>query len=329
MVYTMSEGNKIALKKIIIARYYGFCMGVRRAIKIAEESHNVDQHVTILNEIVHNDAVVDKFRRAGIAQSKAIDEIDCGTVIISAHGVSPDIYEKAESKGLNIIDATCPLVLRIHKIIDKLAEDGYIILHFGDPDHDETIGIVGSAPDRVKVIRRLGDIAGLDVPDDKVALTAQTTARISDFKKIEKAVRKKFESVKVYNTICDATGQRQNAVEKLAPQVDMMLVVGSETSANSKRLAQISESICKQSYLINTADDIDPNWFHSGGEKIETVGLTAGASTPGFLIEGAISRLKKMTTDKVEVIYPPQTEMNNRLALKESPLDDDLEPIEE
>jgi len=305
------------LKKIIIARHYGFCMGVKRAISTAEDTMSSNRKVTILNEIVHNDAIVKKFADAGVGQAHSIDEIDEGTVIISAHGVSPDIYRRAEKRGLKIIDATCPLVLRIHKIIKKLAENGYFIIHFGDPDHDETVGIIGHAPNRVRVIRNEKDLKDIEATDDKVALTAQTTARISDFEKIEEVARNKFPKLEVFKTICNATNQRQLAIMDLAPRVDLMLIVGSQTSANSKRLAQISQAICGRSYLINSADDIQIDWFDENGRPIETVGLSAGASTPDFLIEGAIDSLKKIGGDNVEVIYPMKKSGKNRLFLKD------------
>jgi len=310
----------IRLKKIIIARYYGFCMGVKRAISLAEETMAKDDKVTILNEIVHNDAIVEKFDKAGLGQSSSIDKIKNGTVIISAHGASPELFDKAEKKGLKIVDATCPLVIRIHKIIHKLADNGYRILHFGDPDHDETIGIVGHAPGRVRVFHGEDALEALGNIDGKLALTAQTTARVADFKKVEELARKKYPQIEVFNTICNATNQRQVAVMDLAPQVDMMLVVGSTTSANSKRLAQISAAICGLSHLINTAKDIREEWFLDGSERDWVVGLSAGASTPDFLIGGAIARLKEMSGGKAEVVQPAKQPDSNRLNLKNDPL---------
>ncbi len=309
--------KKIGIKKIIIARHYGFCMGVKRAISTAETTMVKEKRVTILNEIVHNEAIVERFSRAGVGQSKSINDITCGTLIVSAHGASPQVFKKAAKKGLKIVDATCPLVIHIHNIIKRLAEDGYHILHFGDPEHDETIGIVGHAPSKVTVIQNAEMLNGLNLANGKIALTAQTTAGTSDFTFIEKAVRKKYPGVKVYNTICNATSQRQAAVTALAPKVDLMLIVGSSTSANSKRLAQISKTICPQSYLINSADDIEVGWFTDSKNDVKVVGLTAGASTPDFLITGAINRLKELTESEVEVIYPPTKIRRNRLKMEE------------
>jgi len=292
------------LKKIIIADYYGFCMGVKRAIAVTEKAAGSDTRVTIFKEIVHNEAVVEKFRSDGVGQSKTVEGVSGGTLIIPAHGASPEVFEKARQKGLAVIDATCPLVIRIHKIIDRLAADGYHILHFGDPDHDETIGIVGHAPEKVTVVASVEELNKIDVKYERMALTSQTTAYVQDFKEIEKIARHKFPHLKVYNTVCNATSQRQAAVKKLAPLVDLMLIVGSQTSANSKRLHKISKALCEDSYLINAADDIRAEWFEKPQRPVATVGLTAGASTPDFLIEGAILRLKEIAKQEVDVVYP-------------------------
>ncbi|SYZ72742.1 4-hydroxy-3-methylbut-2-enyl diphosphate reductase [Candidatus Zixiibacteriota bacterium] len=305
------------MNKIIIAQHYGFCMGVKRAIAITEETMAIDGNVTILNEIVHNEAIVEKFRREGVGQATSVADIKGGTVIISAHGASPEIFRRAEARGLKIIDATCPLVIRIHKIVKKLAENGYHVLHFGDSRHDETIGIVGHAPEKVSVISSLEDLAALPAFEGKLAMTSQTTARVSDFAEMEVAAKVKFPQIEIFNTICNATSQRQAAIMDLAPKVDLMLVVGSESSANSKRLAQISRAICGLAYLINTAEDIKPEWFSNPSRKIDVVGLSAGASTPDFLIEGAIERLKAIAESDVEVVYPHKRDLQNRLALRD------------
>lgn len=305
------------MKKIIIAQHYGFCMGVKRAIAIAEETAGSNGSVTILNEIVHNEAIVEKFRREGVGQSFSLEDVKEGTLIISAHGASPEVFRKAEEKGLKVVDATCPLVIRIHKIVKKLAENGYHILHFGDDKHDETIGIMGHAPDKVTVIPTLDALEGLGPIEGKLAMTSQTTARVSDFVEVERRAKEKYPQIEIFNTICNATNQRQAAIMDLAPKVDMMLVVGSESSANSKRLAQISKAICGIAYLINSPDDIRPHWFENGEKPIEVVGLSAGASTPDFLIDGAIEKLQRIGGGEVEVVYPEKRMAKNRLALAE------------
>lgn len=295
-------------------------MGVKRAIAIAEETAGSNGRVTILNEIVHNEAIVEKFRREGVGQSFSLEDVKEGTLIISAHGASPEVFRKAEEKGLKVVDATCPLVIRIHKIVKKLAENGYHVLHFGDDKHDETIGITGHAPDKVTVIPTLDALEALGPFDGKLAMTSQTTARVSDFVEVERRAKEKYPQIEIFNTICNATNQRQAAIMDLAPRVDMMLVVGSESSANSKRLAQISKAICGLAYLINSPDDIRPGWFAYSDKKIDVVGLSAGASTPDFLIDGAIAKLQEIGGGEVEVVYPEKRMAKNRLALAD---DDD------
>jgi len=294
------------IKKIIIARHHGFCMGVKRAIHIAEVTAREDTgKVTILKEIVHNDAVVDKFRQAGVRQCYSVDEIDCGTLIISAHGVAPDVIKLAESKGLQVVDATCSLVRRIYNIIEKIKSNFHII-HFGDPSHDETEGIVGHAPDRITVVATLEDMAALpDWKDRRLAMTVQTTANLDDFMEIEKNALVKWPHIKIFNTICNATHQRQEAIIQLAPIVDMVLVVGSVTSANSKRLVNISLPLCKRAMLINSDEDIKEEWFTDG--QIEKVGLTAGASTPDFLVRAVIKRLSDFSGGTADVLYQDES----------------------
>lgn len=304
------------MKKIIVADYYGVCMGVKRAISMTESTSRQEKNVTIFREIVHNEAIVEKFRSEGVGQAKNIEDINGGTAIIPAHGASPDVFRRAAVKGLNVVDATCPLVIRIHKIIRKLAKTGYKILHFGDSEHDETIGIVGHAPDRVKVIANISELENIESAEDKVALTAQTTASIANFAEIEEFARKKFPRIDVFNTICNATSQRQAAITKLAPIVDIMLVVGSKSSANSNRLVQISKSFCNRAYLIDSAREINAEWFLEKNEQVDVVGLSAGASTPDFLIEGVIEKLKEFSLSPVKLIYPEKKSNENELALK-------------
>ncbi len=307
------------LKKIIIAKYYGFCMGVKRAINIAEKTaQQKTGRVTILNEIVHNEAVVEQFRRKNVGQAFSVDEVEDGTLIISAHGVSPDVKQKAQAKGLEIIDATCPLVSRIYNIINSLVQNGYRVIHYGDATHDETRGIVGHAPESIFVF---GDISDLERfpswEDTKLGLTVQTTAELTKFLEIEKAARKKWPHIEVFNTICNATTQRQTAIMELAPQVDMILVVGSSLSANSKRLVKISEALCGRGKLIASAQDIEEDWLEENRD-VESIGISAGASTPDFLVESIIRKLVELSNGTAEVVIPEQNrKLQNTLLLSE------------
>ena len=199
------------------------------------------------------------------------------------------------------MDATCSLVRRIYDIIERIKKD-YHIIHFGDPSHDETEGIAGHAPGRITVVANPEELQNLpEWKDRKLAMTVQTTANLEDFEEIEKAARVKWPHIKIFNTICNATHQRQEAIIQLAPKVDMVLVVGSVTSANSKRLVNISRPLCERAMLINSDEDIEEAWFADG--QVEKVGLTAGASTPDFLVKAVIKRLVYFSGGTAEVLY--------------------------
>jgi len=303
------------IKQIVLAKHHGFCMGVKRAINIAEETAQAtDGKVTILNEIVHNQSVVEKFRQDGVGQSFSVEDVDGGTLIISAHGIAPDVIKRAEQRGLKVIDATCPLVTRIYDIIVKAVENGFHIIHYGDPHHDETQGVLGYAPDKITVAGDHETLMSLpEWKDRKLGLTVQTTAHEQEFEAAEKLALGKWPHIKVFNTICNATTKRQQAILELAPTVDMVLVVGSKTSANSNRLAQISDALCGRGILIDSVKDIKPEWF-SGKKMIEKVGISAGASTPEFLVEAVIDRLVEISGGEAEVILPEKKNKIERLA---------------
>lgn len=297
------------LNKIIIARHRGFCMGVKRAIAIAEETATRKTgRVTILNEIVHNEAVVERFRSQGVGQAFSLDDVAEGTLIISAHGIMPSVIQEAESRGLSVVDATCPLVTRIYEIVTRIIANGYHVIHFGDRNHDETEGVVGHAPDRITVVSSKDELAILpDWTDRKLGLTSQTTASQEEFAEFQKLARLKWPHLEIFDTICNATSQRQAAIMDLAPQVDLVLVVGSRTSANSLRLADIARAICGKAHLVGSDADINDGWF-APEANVEKVGVSAGASTPEFLVEAVIQHLVKLSGGKAEVIVPERRE---------------------
>lgn len=310
------------IKKIIQASHYGFCMGVKRAIKIAEETGNSKSGpVNVLNEIVHNDIVVKKLSEDGVGSVSSVDKAMKGTVIISAHGQPHSTFVKAEKLGLKVVDATCPLVIRIHDIVQDLIKKDYDIIHFGDLKHDETKGVVGYAPEgRVRVIGDVNDLRNIELSRDKVALTSQTTARVEDFEQISSEVKKIIPHIEVFNTICNATTQRQAAVMELAGKVDVIFVVGSSSSANSKRLRSISEQICGRAYLINTAKSLKPEWL----DGVTNVGLTAGASTPEYLVDEVIAYLRDLSDCQAEVIRTPKKHKRRRLDEQDRIYNDNL-----
>lgn len=299
------------IEKIVLARHQGFCMGVERAIKIADETAETRSHegpVTILNEIVHNEAVVERFRDRGVGQATSVSGVDSGLLIISAHGISPSVVEAAESKGLEVIDATCPLVTRIYRIIKQAIDNGLHVIHYGDPHHDETAGVVGHAPDKITVAANNEELLALpDWPERKLGLTVQTTAHALQFEEVEQLARSKWPHIEVFNTICNATTQRQDAIMEMAPMVDMILVVGSQTSANSKRLASISADACGRGILIESADDIKAEWFGSKTGVVR-VGVSAGASTPQFLVDDVVSHLVELADKSIDIVRLEDTE---------------------
>lgn len=294
---------EIKLKKIMLAKHYGFCMGVKRAIQIAEETGKTieDEQVNVINEIVHNDSVVRRLADDGVGSVPTIEDAQKGTVIVSAHGQPPATFNNARKRGLNLVDATCPLVIRIHDIVKKLVDKQYHIIHFGDTHHDETKGVIGHIPEgQVDVVRNIEDLRKLKRDKPKYALTSQTTAGVEDFERVSAEARKLIPNLEIFNTICNATTQRQEAVLELAPSVEVVLVVGSKSSANSNRLRLISESICGKAYLINFSTDLEESWL----DGVETVGITAGASTPDYLVEDVIKRLLEISGGQAEVVRP-------------------------
>jgi len=274
--------------KVYLAQHAGFCMGVQRAIDLAHKTASeTDGPVFVLHEIVHNKSVVEDLEKKGVGSVDEVDEVEEGTLIISAHGASPEVIKKAKDKGLRVVDTSCPLVSKIDRIITKLAQAGYTILLLGDKDHAEVKGLSGVAPDSTFVFRYEDEVRALPEIDGPVALVSQTTQNIMFFDKVAELVRERYPQVDVYNTICNATETRQNAALEIAGKVDVMITVGSRNSANSNRLREVAATLAPRSYLVDNASELEPDWF----DGAESVGVTAGASTPDNLIQGVIERI--------------------------------------
>lgn len=275
--------------EVVLAKTYGFCMGVKRAIEIAKKvrKENNDE-VNVLKDIVHNPHVVDSLKRMGIGSVHSLQNAKGGTIIFSAHGVGPDIVRDAKRKDLNTVDATCPLVTKVHDLVKLLTRENYTIIIVGDKNHDEIIGVSAEAPKNVKIISRKEEIDTLPVDSGKIAAITQTTLSVDDSIEIINLLKKKFPDIKVYNTICGETQLRQKAVKDLAKKVDLILVVGSPKSANSKRLVQVGKSCGKETYLINNEKEIKKEWFHG----VKRVGVTAGASTPDEIVKNVVKMVK-------------------------------------
>lgn len=288
------DTTKVKSLNIYLARARGFCMGVERSISMAEKARDdIAGDITILNEIVHNNSVVMELEGKGIGRTTNLDDVKNGTLIISAHGVSPSVIEKAREMGLNVIDSTCPLVKVIHKAADYFIKRDYTVLVHGDPNHDEMKGVKGRNPEKIHVIKEISKPEHLPDIDGKVALISQSTQSLELFEKAAEIVSKKYKEVRIRNTICDATRKHQAAILELAPKVDLVLVVGSQTSANSKRLVSISKRTGTETFLIDSADELKPQWF----SNIKDVGITAGASTPDHIVKEVVEGIRKIATE--------------------------------
>ncbi len=277
--------------EVILAKAYGFCMGVKRAIEIAKKTRKDNSgEVSVLKEIVHNPYVVDSLKKEGVSSASSLQKVRKGTIIFSSHGVAPYMVDERMKKDLNIVDATCPLVTKVHNLVKLLARKGYTIILVGDKHHDEIIGVSGEAPENIKIIGKKEEVDNLSIDSGKIAAITQTTLSVDDSIEIINLLKKKFPDIEVYNTICNATQLRQQAVKDLAKKVGLILVVGSSTSANSKRLVQVAKSCGRVSYLINDEKEIRKEWF----DGVKKIGVTAGASTPDFIINNVIEKLKRM-----------------------------------
>ena len=283
-------------------------MGVERSISMAEEARTkIEGDITILNEIVHNNSVVSDLEQKGIGRTGDLERVQAGTLIISAHGVAPTVIEQAVQKGLNVIDSTCPLVTVLHKAADYFIKRDYTVIVFGNERHDEMIGVKGHNPDKIIVLKKIDSLDDLPEIDGKVAFISQSTQAMEDFERAARHVEAKYKDVRIKNTICDATRQRQTSILDLAPRMDLMIVVGSQTSANSQRLAQISQKSGTPAYLIDNAAEIKSWWI----DGVENLGITAGASTPDWVVMEVVETIKRLASsngDDVINVYDEKYE---------------------
>jgi len=287
--------------KIILAKPRGFCAGVERAIKCVEES--LDRYgapVYVLNDIVHNKHVVDELRDRGAVFVKELSEVPEGSrLLFSAHGVGPERYAHADKYQMEVIDATCPLVEKVHNEARRFASNDYTIILIGEDGHDETVGTMGWAPENIRLVFTSEDVDALDVPNpDHVSYITQTTLSVQDCDRVVKKLREKFPKIEgpPKSDICYATSNRQAAVAELSPEVDLVIVVGDSESANSNRLAEICIAEGKPAQLISNASMIEDAWF----DGIESILLTAGASAPELLVQGVIEWFRSRGPVEVE-----------------------------
>ena len=276
---------------ILLAEPRGYCAGVVRAVDIVELAlTKIGNPIYVRHEIIHNQHVVNELKDKGAIFVEEISEIpENSTVIFSAHGVSPLVWEEAQKKNLNIIDATCPLVTKVHLEAIKYAKDGYTILLVGHKGHDEVIGTMGEAPDNTILVESVEDIPLLNIPNsEKVVALTQTTLSVSDTANIISALKEKFPKLVTRNDICYATTNRQNALDSITDDVDLVLVVGAKNSSNSNRLKELASERGIEAYLVNGPEDVKLDWL----EGKSSIGVTSGASTPEVLVNGVIEKIK-------------------------------------
>ena len=286
--------------EVVLAQPRGFCAGVDRAIEIVERALKAyGAPIYVRHEIVHNTYVVDDLRRKGAVFVNELDEVPGGgTVVFSAHGVSKAVQADAERRGLRVFDATCPLVTKVHVEVAKMHSAGYEIVMIGHEGHPEVEGTMGQLAEGMHLVETVDDVARLTVRDPgRLAYVTQTTLSLDDAAAVIGALKQRFPNIAEPKKadICYATQNRQDAVKFMAPQVDVVIVVGSENSSNSNRLREVAERFGVPAHLVDGADNIDPSWVQ-GRQRI---GVTAGASAPEVLVDAVVSRLRELGAGSV------------------------------
>ncbi len=290
-------------KRVLLLKPRGFCAGVVRAIDIVRIALDTfGAPIYVRKEIVHNSYVVNDLAQKGAIFVNELDEVPAGArVIYSAHGVSPAVRARAKDRGLKVIDATCPLVTKVHVEAIKFAKQGYSLILVGHRDHEEVEGTQGEAPEVTQVVSTPEEVAALEVPDpNKVAYLTQTTLSLDEAGTMIRALKERFPQIAGPHAqdICYATENRQTAVKNVAHGADLVLVVGSRNSSNSNRLVEVSHNLGTVSYLIDKAEDIRPEWLHGVG----TVAITAGASAPEILVQQVVDFLQGKGYSSVEEV---------------------------
>lgn len=296
-------GSAPTTKRVLLLKPRGFCAGVVRAIDIVRIALDTfGAPIYVRKEIVHNSYVVNDLAQKGAIFVNELDEVPSGArVIYSAHGVSPAVRQHAKERGLKVIDATCPLVTKVHVEAIKFAKQGYSLVLVGHRDHEEVEGTQGEAPDVTQVVSTPEEVAALVVPDpNKVAYLTQTTLSLDEASTMIQALKQRFPAIAGPHAqdICYATENRQTAVKNVAHGADLVLVVGSRNSSNSNRLVEVSQNLGTGSYLIDKAEDIQPEWL----QAVSTVAITAGASAPEILVQQVISFLQSRGFSSVEEV---------------------------
>ncbi len=287
-------------RRLLVASPRGFCAGVSYAIEIVDlVLDHYGPPVYVRHEIVHNRHVCDRLRARGAIFVDDLTLVPTGSLLIfSAHGVSPAVREEADTRRLRVIDATCPLVTKVHLEALRFAREEYRILLIGHRGHVEVEGTLGHAPERMMLVETTADVENLDLPsDERIAVVTQTTLSVDDTREVVEAIQRRFPQARTpkKDDICYATQNRQTAVKELARACALVLVIGSPTSSNANRLVEVARTTGARAHLIECAADVDPAWL----EGASTIGLTAGASTPEALVQETISRLRELGCNDV------------------------------
>jgi 4-hydroxy-3-methylbut-2-en-1-yl diphosphate reductase len=288
-------------KRILLAAPRGFCAGVVRAIDVVNLALEcVEPPLYVRREIVHNLHVVRGFEKRGVRFVEELDEVpDGATVVFSAHGIAPRVREDARRRGLNVIDATCPLVTKVHLEAIRFARLGYRIILIGHPNHEEVEGTMGEAESRITLVSSVEEAQAVEVEDaERVAYITQTTLSMEDTRPIVEALKRRFPRIvgPAKDDICYATQNRQVAIRALAREAPVILVIGSRNSSNSNRLVEEAQLAGARAYLVDDASGVDPAWL----EGTETVGITSGASAPEFLVDEMVAHLTALGAERVD-----------------------------
>jgi 4-hydroxy-3-methylbut-2-enyl diphosphate reductase len=281
--------------EIILVPKIGFCFGVKRAVDISVETFKKKPRpCQVLGPLVHNEFVIEELRKKGIKFINSLDRVESGTVIIPAHGEDPKVLEKIKKRGLGLVDATCPLVTKVQNLAKIINNKGHQVIIIGDRNHKEVKSIQAAISGRGIIIPDVKEIPRLKIKGKSVGVLTQTTQNPEKVKNILKKLKNKFKNLKFYNTLCPTVQSYQAEVKKLAPEVDLMLIVGSKNSANTKRLVEIAKEKQRQVHYIENAKELKKGWLLG----IKKVGIAGGTSTPDWLIKKVIKKLKSMPRKK-------------------------------
>jgi 4-hydroxy-3-methylbut-2-enyl diphosphate reductase len=305
------------VKRVLLASPRGYCAGVERAVETVELAlEHYGAPIYVRKQIVHNAHVVRELEARGAVFVESEDEAPAGaTIVFSAHGVAPSVYARADERGLNTIDATCPLVTKVHVQARRYAASGYTVLLIGHEGHEEVVGTMGEAPDATVLVQSVEDAEGLDLPaETKLAYITQTTLSVDETSEIIAVLRRRFPEIYAprKEDICYATSNRQWAVKELIGEIDLLLVIGSRNSSNSNRLVEVARADGVPAFLIDDETEIDPAWL----EGVETVGVTSGASAPESLVDRVCNWFRAMGVEQIEPFRMVDEDVTFRLPIE-------------